>query len=120
MALHLNFDHNSRSYLTVTCDGCSARFLCYDDACYNFTSLRTEAVFAGWDVRPRPEQPDYCPSCVRQRNTSHPHRITPSGRGRTREDRPQLGLQQSQTGDRSSGGNTRPDMAPSVPSMKDR
>jgi hypothetical protein len=70
MALHLNFDHNSRSYLTVTCDGCSARFLCYDDACYNFTSLRTEAVFAGWDVRPRPEQPDYCPSCVRQRNTS--------------------------------------------------
>ena len=44
MALHPNLDHDSRIYLTLTCDGCSARFDCYDNACYNVTSLRTEAA----------------------------------------------------------------------------
>ena len=37
MALHLNLDHESRLFLTLTCDGCSTIFLCFDDACYSFT-----------------------------------------------------------------------------------
>jgi hypothetical protein len=70
MALNLNLDQDNRGYFTLTCDGCSARFVCYDDACYTFTSLRLEAVIAGWDAGPRPEEPDYCPSCVRNRTTT--------------------------------------------------
>ena len=50
MALHLNLDHQGRVYFALSCDGCGAVFTCYDDGCYRFASLRTEAVFAGWDV----------------------------------------------------------------------
>lgn len=55
MALHLNLDRDSRVYLALTCDDCATRFACYDDACYSFSSLRTEAILAGWDVGIRPE-----------------------------------------------------------------
>jgi hypothetical protein len=65
MALHLNLDRDSRAYFCLTCDGCATRFTCYDDACYSFTSLRTEAVLAGWDVGIRPEHAARCPSCIR-------------------------------------------------------
>jgi hypothetical protein len=64
MALHLNLDHQGRVYFALSCDGCGAVFTCYDDGCYSFASLRTEAVFAGWDAGQRPEQTHYCPSCV--------------------------------------------------------
>ncbi|MGI5240290.1 hypothetical protein [Dactylosporangium sp. CA-139066] len=64
MTLHLNLDHDSRVYFTLTCDRCGLPFVCYDDACYGFSTLRTEAVYAGWDAAARPEQPTYCPSCV--------------------------------------------------------
>jgi hypothetical protein len=64
MALHLNLDHQGRVYFALSCDGCGAVFTCYDDGCYSFASLRTEAVFAGWDARQRPEQTHRCPSCL--------------------------------------------------------
>ncbi|GAA4260402.1 hypothetical protein [Dactylosporangium darangshiense] len=65
MTLHLNLDHDSRVYFSLTCDRCGLPFACYDDACYEFTSLRDEAVYAGWDAATRPGQPTYCPACVR-------------------------------------------------------
>ncbi len=68
MTLHLSLDNDSRVYYTLTCTQCSARFRCFDDACYSFATLRVEAVFAGWDAAARPEQPHYCPRCVRRRN----------------------------------------------------
>src|SRR5438046_10107642 len=64
MALHLNLDHQGRVYFALSCDGCGAMFTCYDDGCYSFASLRTEAVFAGWDAGQRPEQTHRCPSCL--------------------------------------------------------
>jgi hypothetical protein len=64
MALHLNLDHQGRVYFALSCDGCGAVFTCYDDGCYSFASLRTEAVFAGWDAGQRPEQTHRCPSCL--------------------------------------------------------
>jgi hypothetical protein len=64
MALHLNLDHHARVYFALSCDGCSAVFTCYDDGCYSFASLRTEAVIAGWDAGQRPEQTHRCPSCL--------------------------------------------------------
>jgi hypothetical protein len=66
MALHLNLDRNDRVYFALTCDECAARFACYDDACYSFPSLRTEAILAGWDVGIRPENAAHCASCVRR------------------------------------------------------
>jgi hypothetical protein len=64
MALHRNLDHQGKVYFALSCDGCGATFTCYDDGCYSFASLRTEAVFVGWDAGQRPEQTHYCPSCV--------------------------------------------------------
>jgi hypothetical protein len=64
MALHVNLDHQGRVYFALSCDGCGAVFTCYDDGCYSFASLRTEAVFAGWDAGQRPEQTHRCPSCL--------------------------------------------------------
>lgn len=64
MALHLNLDHQGRIYYALSCDACGAMFTCYDDGCYSFASLRTEAVFAGWDAGTRPEQTHHCPSCL--------------------------------------------------------
>jgi hypothetical protein len=65
MTLHLNLDHDSHVYFVLTCDHCGLPFICYDDACYDFSSLRAEAVYTGWDAAARPEQPTYCPTCVR-------------------------------------------------------
>lgn len=65
MTLHLHLDHDRRVYLTLSCDHCGAPFTCYDDACYSYTSLRNEAVYAGWRAGPRPEQAHHCPRCVR-------------------------------------------------------
>jgi hypothetical protein len=68
--LHLKLDRDGRVYFTLTCNGCTAPFVCYDNACYTFASLRLAAVFAGWDAAPRPEQPSFCTSCIRTRDTS--------------------------------------------------
>jgi len=81
MALHLNLDRDSRVYLSLSCDDCATRFACYDDACYSFPSLRTEAILAGWDVGIRPEHAACCPSCLRQSSVRAPqspavHRTT--------------------------------------------
>jgi hypothetical protein len=79
MALQLNLDHNNRAYYTLTCDRCAAPFVCYDDASYSFTSLRTAATFAGWDIGARPELPHHCPTCVRRLCATSPaqaHRTT--------------------------------------------
>lgn len=73
MTLHLNLDHDDRVYFALACDGCRNCFASYDDACYSFASLRTEAVFVGWDAGPRPDQPHFCPSCVRSRNALSEH-----------------------------------------------
>jgi hypothetical protein len=50
MALHLHLDHAGRVYFALSCNGCGRAFSCYDDACYSFTSLRSTALFAGWDA----------------------------------------------------------------------
>lgn len=63
MTLHLHFDHHDRVYFTLTCDRCTARFTCYDDACYSLASLCTAATFAGWHAGPR--LPDRCSNCAR-------------------------------------------------------
>lgn len=91
MALHLNLDHQGRVYFALSCDGCGAMFTCYDDGCYNSASLRTEAVFAGWDAGQHPEQTHYCPSCLttgitagvttRQASARPPSVVTVAGSG---------------------------------------
>jgi hypothetical protein len=71
MALHLNLDTSGRVYFTLSCDDCQATFTCYDDACYGFVSLRTEAVYAGWDAGTRPEHPQHCPDCLRKQTSQN-------------------------------------------------
>jgi hypothetical protein len=63
VAVQLRFDSNGTVYFSLTCDSCHKVFTCYDNACYNFESLRTEATFAGWDTPPRPEHRKSCPGC---------------------------------------------------------
>jgi hypothetical protein len=75
MTLYLNLDQDRRAYFTLTCDRCAAPFVCYDDACYSLASLCTEAIFAGWDAGPRPEQPHRCPDCARARPTPAHQRV---------------------------------------------
>jgi hypothetical protein len=81
MALHLNLDHDSRVYFSLSCDSCGAMFNCYDDACYSFASLRMEAVFAGWDAGQRPENAIRCPSCLRHMATRRSDHLVGSGPG---------------------------------------
>jgi hypothetical protein len=64
VAVQLRLDRTGRVYFTLTCDACQDVFTCYDDACYSFESLRTEAMFAGWDAPARPEQRYLCPNCL--------------------------------------------------------
>jgi hypothetical protein len=96
MALHLNLDHQGRAYFALSCDGCGVTFTCYDDGCYNFASLRAEAVFAGWDAGQRPEQAHHCPSCLTtgttagQASARPPSAATstrPGAHGRSRDSR---------------------------------
>jgi hypothetical protein len=68
MAVHLKPDSTGKVYFIVTCDACRRVFTCYDQACYSFESLRTEAVFAGWDAPARPEQRCFCPDCLNLRS----------------------------------------------------
>jgi hypothetical protein len=77
MALHLNLDHQGRVYYALSCDGCGTMFTCYDDGCYSIASLRTEAVFAGWDAGTRSEHPHRCPSCLTTGTTAGPAGVRP-------------------------------------------
>ena len=64
MVLHLNLDRDGRVYYTITCNRCQRPFVCFDDGCYSFASLRLEATLAGWQAGRRPDQPHHCPACV--------------------------------------------------------